>query len=284
MGDWSSWIGRRQVSQDMLTSGLLSRFRATIDSAATGDVAPQAIHWALCPPDTATADLDDDGHPRRTADTAAFLPPLPLPRRMWAASNLRFLAPLRTGTAIERQSVITDISEKHGSSGPLIFVQIAHDILADGQLAIQELQTIVYRAIAAAPSAMPPQLSPPDYTPGLADWDWHRCITPSPALLFRYSALTFNSHRIHYDAPYARDVESYPALVVHGPLSATLLLDLAARELGHNMLSRFSMQAKAPAFAGDPLHLVGKAKGRNITLAAINAAGQTIVAASAEMI
>ena len=273
MGEWSEWIGRTQEQEDTLTPALLKRFRATTDSDVTGDVAPQAIHWCLCLPEAATADLDGDGHPKR----GGFLPPVPLPRRMWASSKVEFHAPIVAGAAITRRSTITDVSEKQGSSGPLIFVQLDHQTSANSIVAVYEQQTLVYRE--GGTSA--PNPKPADITPDFADWDWHRSLIPCETLLFRFSALTFNSHRIHYDRPYAETEERYRDLVVHGPLTATLLIDLAARELGPNRLKSFSFRGESPAFAGETLHLVGRKQGEMITLAALGGDGRTVMSAQA---
>ncbi|MDZ3833615.1 MAG: MaoC family dehydratase N-terminal domain-containing protein [Sphingopyxis sp.] len=278
--DWTKWIGRRSTQRDLLTPATLARFRATIDSAERDDIAPQAIHWCLCLPDAPTAALGTDGHPRRTDDPDSFLPPIPLPRRMWAASDVRFHVPIRAGAAIDRQSAIAGIEEKRGSGGQLIFVEVMHDTHADGIHAVSERQTIVFREPAPVPS--PDMQAPaPVGTPDLSGWSWQRTLIPSEPMLFRYSALTFNSHRIHYDRPYATGEEGYRGLVVHGPLTATLLLDLAQRELGSNALSHFRMRAQAPAFAGEPLHLVGRRAETGWELAAIGADGRTVMTASA---
>jgi 3-methylfumaryl-CoA hydratase len=271
MGQWDAWIGREQIQSDVLTPGLLQRFRATIDSDMTGDIAAQGIHWCLCLPDAATAELGDDGHPTR----GGFMPPIPLPRRMWASSDVTFHAPLVSGVEVVRRSTITEIVEKSGASGPLIFVTLSHETFGDGNLAISERQSVVYRA---SPTATGPT-APTETRADLSRWPIHRNITPSEPLLFRYSALTFNSHRIHYDQPYATGVEGYRGLVVHGPLIATLLLDLAAREFGANTLKQFSMRAVSPALISEPLHLVGKNEGQNITLAAIGNDGRTVMSA-----
>ena len=281
MADWTAWIGRRITQQDGLTPAALARFRATIDSDATGDTARQAIHWCLCLPDAATAKLGPDGHPLREESPDSFMPPIPLPRRMWAASDVRFLAPIRAGAAIERTSTIAAISEKTGATGQLVFVEVSHETRADDVPAVMERQTIVFREAAPA-AAPPPPTRAPTGEPDLSEWSWRRDVLPSKAMLFRYSALTFNSHRIHYDLPYARDEEGYRGLVVHGPLTATLLLDLAQRELGSNALTAFTMRAQAPAFVGEPLYLVGRAKDGGWDMAAIGADGRTIMAAAAK--
>ncbi len=268
------WIGRAQVQTDILTPSLLARFRATLDTTDTGDVAPQGIHWCLCTPDTATAGLDIDGHPKR----GGFLPPIPLPRRMWASSKVVFYAPIVAGAAVERRSTITGIEEKTGGSGALVFVEVDHETSSDGTLAVRERQTLVYReASTAAPAPVGKG------TPALEGFQWHRSLTPAEALLFRYSALTFNSHRIHYDRPYATGEEGYRGLVVHGPLTATLLLDLAARDLGPNRLASFAFRGQSPALAGEVLHLVGKVDSAHVTLAALGSDGREIMTASAEV-
>ncbi len=271
---WDDWIGREQLQRDVLTPALLARFRATLDSDATGDIAPQGIHWCLCTPDTATAGLDVDGHPKR----GGFLPPVPLPRRMWASSTVAFHAPLRVGAIVERRSIIAGVKEKTGGSGPLVFVEIDHDTTSDGALAVSERQTIVYRE--ASTSAPAPRGSG---APVLSGYAWHRQLTPATPLLFRYSALTFNSHRIHYDLPYATAEEGYRGLVVHGPLTASLLLDLAARELGENRLAGFAFRGVSPAIADEPLHLVGTIDGAALKLAALGSDGREVMAATAEV-
>ncbi|MBX9858101.1 MAG: MaoC family dehydratase N-terminal domain-containing protein [Sphingomonas sp.] len=275
MGAWDAWIGGEETRADQLTPALLARFRATIDSEATGDTAPQGIHFCLCTPDTATGYLDADGHPRR----GGLLPPVPLPRRMWASSKIDFLSPIPAGAAITRQSTVADIQEKTGTAGALVFVTIEHLTHAEGVAAVREEQTIVYRAASTDAPAPRPADQPVD----LSDWPWRRPLTPGPTLLFRYSALTFNSHRIHYDLPYAVEEECYRGLVVHGPLTATLLLDLVAREIGHNRLRHFAFRGAAPAFAGEPLHLVGRQTGDAITLSALGGDGRTIMTADAAL-
>lgn len=267
------WIGREMIQHDVLTPGLLQRFRATIDSDDVGEPAPQGAHWCLCLPDAHTEALGIDGHPKR----GGFLPPIALPRRMWASSSVEFHGPIDAGANIERRSVIADVAEKQGGSGLLVFLSIDHNTLAGGSLAVTERQVIVYREFSHTLPA--PQGTG---TPDLTSWHWHRRLVPSEALLFRYSALTFNSHRIHYDLPYATAEEGYRGLVVHGPLMATLLLDLAGRELGANRLSRFAFRGNSPAFAGEALHLVGRADGKAITMAALGADGRTIMSAEAE--
>lgn len=280
MSSWDGWIGRSIVQHDRLTPAALARFRATIDSEAAGDVAAQAIHWCLCLPDAPTATLGPDGHPLRHDDPGSFMPPIPLPRRMWAASDICFRSPIAAGAAIARTSTVAAIREKTGGTGQLVFVEVEHETRADDVVAVQERQTIVFRAPAAA--AAPAPEPAPTGEADLSGWTWRRDILPTEAMLFRYSALTFNSHRIHYDLPYTTGEEGYRGLVVHGPLTATLLLDLAQRALGANALTNFTMRAQAPAFAGETIHLVGRAKGDAWEMAAIGPDGRTIMAAEAK--
>jgi 3-methylfumaryl-CoA hydratase len=275
MGAWDSWIGRTITQRDRLTPALLHRFRATLDSEETGDIAPQAIHWLLCTPEAATAQLGIDGHPQRGDRPDSFFPPVPLPRRMWASSKVEFVAPISVNAEIERTSTIAAISEKDGSTGKLVFVDVAHETRANDALAVSENQTLVYREATTAK----PNPAPPIVEPNFGEWHFHRTITPNEALLFRFSAITFNTHRIHYDAPYATGEEGYRGLVVHGPLMSSLLLDLAGREFGHNTLKSYSFRAQSPAFANEPLHLVGRREGNAVTFAALGGDGRTCLSA-----
>ena len=199
---------------------------------------------------------------------------------MWASSKVQFLAPLRIGTHIERRSKIASVTAKSGASGPLVFVDIAHETHADGALAVREIQSLVYRdPPPAGTPAAPPAPGPEVFDH--AGWDAHRALTPAEPLLFRFSALTFNSHRIHYDAPYAANVEGYRGLVVHGPLTATLLLDLARRERGDNVLRSFAFCGLSPAIAGEMLHLVMRSKDAAFELGAYASDGREVIRASA---
>ncbi|MFM5923002.1 MAG: MaoC family dehydratase N-terminal domain-containing protein [Novosphingobium sp.] len=275
-----AWIGREEQRTDVIGPEAAQRWLATLDRDAPGDdTLPQAFHWCLCLPDAPSASLGADGHPLRDDSPNSFLPPLPdLPRRMWASSAVEFLAPLKIGDAIVRTSQVLAVTEKNGSSGRLVFVEVQHETATEAGLAVREVQSLVYRAPAApgTPPA-PPPLGSARFDP--ASWTAHRTITPNEALLFRFSALTFNSHRIHYDLPYARDEENYRGLVVHGPLTATLLLDLAQRQLGDNAAARFSFKGLSPAIAGEPLHLVMRPGEGGHEMAAFADDGRQIVAA-----
>lgn len=283
MGQWDAWIGRTFAQKDRLTPALLQRFRATLDTPGDAPTAPQGIHWALCTPDAATAQLGIDGHPRRSENPESFFPPIPLPRRMWASSKVEFLAPLTVDAEIERRSSIAAIAEKSGSTGRLAFIDVAHETRAGGALALREVQTLVYREAANAAAQPAPADSGGSPRTSDADWQFERTIVPSPTLLFRFSAITFNSHRIHYDWPYATGEEGYPGLVVHGPLMACLLLDLAQHEFGSNCMKSFSFRAHSPGIAGAALRLAGRRDGDALSLVALDSAGRTILSAAASL-
>lgn len=273
MEDWPAWVGREERRTDRLDPALAARWLATMDLPAQGRGAlPQGIHFCLCTPDAATARLGEDGHPARSDSPGSFFPPVPLPRRMWAASAIEFHAPIAIDAGIERNSRIASVTPKSGRSGEMVFVEVLHETLADGSLAVRETQTLVYRQAAATDAPLQP---PPggDAKFAAAEWQAHRAIVPGEPLLFRFSALTFNSHRIHYDLPYARDIERYRGLVVHGPLMASLLLQLAGP------LQRFAFRAVSPAIVGDPLHLVMREQGGAITLGAFAGDGRQVVSA-----
>ena len=279
--NFNEWIGREAHATDRLDEGLAARWLATFDLPPPHPaIMPQGIHFALCTPEAPTAKLGEDGHPARDDSPDSFLPPFPMPRRMWASSKMQFLAPIAIGAVIDRTSRVASVSEKSGGSGRLAFVDVEHVTKANGTIAVIETQTLVYRD-AAAPDA---PLSPPPPGVGTFDpagWEAHRCLTPDPRLLFRYSALTFNTHRIHYDAPYAQAIERYRGLVVHGPLTASLLLQLAASELGENRLRTFQFRGLSPAIAGEPLHLVMRKGDGGYELAAFASDGRQVTAASA---
>jgi 3-methylfumaryl-CoA hydratase len=281
MSDWQAWIGREEVRCDRVDPQALARWLATLDrEQPEGGLVPQAYHWCLCLPDAPTAALGPDGHPLRDDGPGSFLPPVPLPRRMWASSKVEFLAPLMADNAVERRSRIASVTEKSGSSGQLVFVDLVHETSGPAGLAVREVQSLVYRAAAepGTPPA-PPPLGDGRFDP--APWTAHRVVVPNEALLFRFSALTFNSHRIHYDAPHARDAENYRGLVVHGPLTATLLLDLARRELGDNALRSFAFRGLSPAICGETLHLVMRGSDGNYELGAFAPDGRQVMSATA---
>ena len=247
-----SWIGRCEELHDIVTSAPVRGLAATLDRdeapAAAGDALPPCWHWLFFLPMHRQSELGPDGHAQR----GGFLPPVPLPRRMWAGSQLQFHAPLRVGQAITRRSRIADVRLKPGRTGPLVFVNVEHTVHADGQLAIAERHDIVYRGLPVPGEPTPAGLPAP------LGAQWSRWIEPDDVLLFRYSALTFNGHRIHYDRRYVTDVEGYPGLIVHGPLIATLLLDLLHRALPAAQVAAFSFKAMKPVFDVAPFQVCGR--------------------------
>ncbi len=283
MSDWSDWIGRKMRATDRLDPALAARWCATFDRDAPPDEAmPQGIHLCLCTPEARTGQLGEDGHPLRDDSPTSFLPPIPLPRRMWASSAMQFHGPIAIGASIERISRIASVQAKSGRRGDMVFVEVDHETSADGRLAVNERQSIVYlEALAGDAPLSPPANSGDIFDP--SGWDVQRIVHPDERLLFRYSALTFNTHRIHYDRPYAREVERYRGLVVHGPLTASLLLQLAAEHHGENRLTRFAFRGVSPAIAGEPLHLVMRGEGGTIELGAFASDGRQVTKASASL-
>jgi 3-methylfumaryl-CoA hydratase len=244
------WIGRTEKASDIVTAQLVRGLRATlfmeIGAPKPGDVAPFTTHWCLAQPVYPMSELGPDGHPTR----GGFLPPVPLPRRMWAGGELEFIDTLRVGDEATRTSRISDVTMKTGSTGILCFVSVEHVITTPRGTAIRERQDIVYRDISAAQPAAPAKAPPP---PPVAK---HReSHMADPVLLFRYSALTFNGHRIHYDRDYAVREEQYPGLVVHGPLLATLMVRAACEARQDASIQSFSFRAGSPIFDIDDFHV-----------------------------
>ena len=266
------WIGRSSLAHDVVSARMVAEFRAMLDlpAAEEAEPAPPAIHWCLAPQVARARDLGSDGHPAR----GGFLPPVPLPRRMWAGGTLELFDPFRVGDRVERRSRIADVTAKTGRTGSLCFVAVEHDYGTTRGPALRERHDIVYRPIAPA-SARPPAPAPPGPEPA-----HRREVEADPVLLFRYSALTFNGHRIHYDRAYASGQELYPGLVVHGPLQVTLLLDLAT-ELAGRRPSHFAFRAVAPLFDGAAFSLNAGALADRFELWVADAAGQRTMAATA---
>jgi 3-methylfumaryl-CoA hydratase len=244
---YRDWIGREERASDIVTPELVRRYLATLDlpmdEPRVGDFAPSGLHWCLAPPVVAQDRLGPDGHPAR----GGFLPPVALPRRMWAGGELLFHSPIRIGDAVQRLSRIEDVKLKQGRTGPLCFITVRHILGVDGVVAVEERQDIVYRGGEALISAASGGASQKP--------SWSKSVDASETRLFRYSALTFNGHRIHYDRRYCQEVEGYPGLVVHGPLQATLLL-LFATELRAGRPPRsFSFRSVATIFGGTNFRL-----------------------------
>jgi 3-methylfumaryl-CoA hydratase len=259
LAHWRQWIGRTERRTDLVTAAPIAALAATLDQPGPeplpGSPAPALAHWLYFLPVAAQGALGPDGHPQR----GGFLPPVPLPRRMWAGGRLDFLHPLHVGDEVERVSRIMNVDAKAGRSGTLVFVTVRHEVSNARGLAIAEEHDIVYRD-APSPSPLPDApATEPLSAPGGESFS--RALEPDAVLLFRYSALTFNGHRIHYDRPYATEAEGYPGLVVHGPLLATLLVDLLHRERPHARLRRFAFTALRPVFDTHPIRLCGRDEG-----------------------
>jgi 3-methylfumaryl-CoA hydratase len=265
------WIGREEVRTDIVTAAPVSALAATLDIDASypeaGDPLPPLWHWLYFLPIHRQSELGADGH----AERGGFLPPVDLPRRMWAGGRLEFHAPLRIGERITRTSRITDVRFKEGRTGPLVFVLVRHEIAGAAGVAITEEHDIVYRGHSGAASLR---------RPAPADAPWERAVHPDDVLLFRYSALTFNGHRIHYDRRYATEIEGYPGLVVHGPLLATLLADLVRRNMPSARAKRFEFRAASPVFDTGDFRLCGKPAGEVIQLWVRDAAGDLAMEAA----
>jgi len=269
--EFSAWVGRREEASDVLEPARSNALRAALGDPSpleSGAALPLLHHWLyfwdVRPPEG----LGEDGHPAR----GGFLPPVPLPRRMWAGGRLRFQKPIRLGERVARVSTILKVEAKSGRSGNLVFVTVQHKLSGAEGLAIVEEQDIVYREAAAPGSIIAPQGdAEPSSTP------WRRDVFPDTVLLSRYSALTMNGHRIHYDRPYAINEEAYPALVVHGPLQATLLLDLAARNLDRPVAT-FDFRGQSPAFDGATLHVCGEPTEAGASLWTEQRGGKNMVA------
>jgi 3-methylfumaryl-CoA hydratase len=237
------WIGRSHQAADIVTAQLVKGLRATlfqeIGEPKPGDAAPFTVHWCLAPQVYPMSELGPDGHPTR----GGFLPPVPLPRRMWAGGELEFFDALRVGDEVTRTSRIADVTMKTGSTGVLCFVSVDHLVTTPRGMAIRERQDIVYRDIPTAPAPAKPAPAPPVAK--------HReSHMADPVLLFRYSALTFNGHRIHYDRDYVTKVEGYPGLIFHGPLQAAFIVELAARLHGGTAPKKLDYRGLQPLFEG----------------------------------
>ncbi|MET0981965.1 MAG: MaoC family dehydratase N-terminal domain-containing protein [Telluria sp.] len=270
------WVGKTQVLHETVRPEVAAALAATLDepdAPREGDPLPPLWHWTNFNAVVPWSQLGEDGHPKR----GGFLPPVPLPRRMWAGGRFVFHAPVPIGAQVARTSTIASVSSKEGSTGRLVFVTVRHDITRDGELAITEEHDIVYRDLPAPGSAPPPPKAAP------RDARWSRTIVPDPVLLFRYSALTFNGHRIHYDRTYVTEVEGYPGLIVHGPLIATLLVGLVRRELPDASLAQFRFRALAPLFDTEAFTVCGapSADGSTINLWAQNSRGELAMQAEA---
>ena len=273
-----TWEGRSETLRDDITAAPVRNLSATLDRddplPAAGTVLPPLWHWLYFLPSARQSEIGPDGHPRR----GGFLPPVPLPRRMWAGGRLQWQAPLRVGEAVERTSRIASVTHKAGRTGDLVFVLVRHEVKNAQGVALTEEHDIVYRAAAQPGDPVPPPQAAPK------DAAWSREIVPDDVLLFRYSALTFNGHRIHYDRKYVTEVEGYPGLIVHGPLIATLLADLARRQKPGAVLRSFSFKAIRPTFDLHPFRVCGQptADGKGAQLWAQDHEGRLTMQAEAQ--
>ncbi|WP_448167741.1 FAS1-like dehydratase domain-containing protein [Burkholderia ambifaria] len=268
----------QQVATDVISAERAVALAATLDHPtvpAAGDALPPAWHWLYFWSIAPQAELGPDGHPRK----GGFLPDLGLPRRMWAGGRLTFERPLPIGAIATRTSRVLSVERKEGRSGTLGFVTVEHVIEAAGEVAIREEHDIVYRGAAAPGTVAPPPKAASEHA------QWRRDITPDEVMLFRYSALTFNGHRIHYDRTYVRDVEGYPDLVVHGPLISTLLLDLVTRSLPGATISEYAYRAVRPTFLGHRFSVCGRLAddGKTVELWANDHDGWLTMSASATL-
>jgi 3-methylfumaryl-CoA hydratase len=263
------WIGKTTEASDIVTAHLVMGLRATlfqeIGEPETGDAAPCTTHWCLAQPVFSMSQLSQDGHPTR----GGFLPPVPLPRRMWAGGELQFFDALRVGDEAKRISRISDVTMKTGSTGVLCFVAVEHEITTPRGTAIRERHDIVYRDISSAAPATPAKAPPAP--PAAKHRESHMA---DPVLLFRYSALTFNGHRIHYDRDYVTKVEGYPGLVFHGPLQASFIVELAAKLHGGTPPKKLSYRGIQPLFEGSEFSVNANDTSAGMELWTANSTGQ----------
>jgi 3-methylfumaryl-CoA hydratase len=276
LGHLRQWIGRTSEDSDIVTAQLVKGLRATlfmeIGEPKRGDGAPFTVHWCLAQPVYPMSELGPDGHPTR----GGFLPPVPLPRRMWAGGELEFLDALRVGDETTRTSRISDVTMKTGSTGVLCFVSVEHVVKTPRGIAIRERQDIVYRDVSTGQS---PATTKPAAPPPVAQ---HReSHMADPVLLFRYSALTFNGHRIHYDRDYVTRVEGYPGLIFHGPMQAALLVEFAAKLHGGTAPKKFSYRGLQPLFEGSEFSVNTNRTDNGMELWTANSAGQPTMKATA---
>lgn len=267
------WVGRQERAADSVPPMAARQMAATLSRGsrvpADGEELPLLWHWLCFPAIADGHELGADGHPAR----GHFLPPVPLPRRMWAAGRLALHRTPRVGEPLHRVSTIADVSAKDGRSGPLVFVTVKHEIEADGRPCITEWQDIVYRDAAQPGSDTGAVLA--------ADAALRETVPVDATMLFRYSALTFNGHRIHYDRDYATGVEGYPGLVVHGPLVATLLAEMLGRQAMTGPVRRFEFRAMRPLFDFDAVTLCAQARDGQVSLWARNGSGHLAMSATA---
>ena len=306
--DDAAWQPVTETLDDLVPAGAAAALHGLLDAEgpapSAGDPLPPLWHWLAFLPRVPQRELGEDGHPR----VGTFLPPIGLGRRrMYAGGQFELGGALPVGATLQRESVVSSVEEKSGRSGSLVFVTVRHELRAPsgssaGPAAVVEHQDLVYRAMPAPPAGGAPAAETTDGGPpdpeAEQDWTWTWTLSPDPTLLFRFSALTYNAHRIHYDRTYATTAEGYPGLVVHGPLQAVALAELCRRFLPHRRLTSFRFRALRPAFDGHALRFCGRlaaaaraggpdggeGEGEAIDLAAIDHEGHVTMRASARLI
>ena len=270
----SQWVGSKQTTKETISVEPLYRMRATLDlepkTMRDGEVVPELWHWAYFLKPARASELGRDGH----TGLGEFMPPIPLPRRMWAGGHVKFSAPLWVGELARRESTVRDVRIKQGRTGILCFVEVEHIIIVGDEVKLIEINNIVYRDMQQPGdnNTQAPEVP--------VDALWTRELKPDSTLLFRYSALTFNGHRIHYDLDYCQQEEGYPGLVVHGPLTATLLIEMLKHQNPGKSLASCDFRAFSPLFGDAPFTLNGQTDGTDANLWAANPQGRLAMKAT----
>ena len=276
--NYSDWIGSQEHRDDDITVSSVQAILNVLDDVTTvfgnGDKLPPLWHWFFFLPRAPMGEIGSDGHPKR----GGFLPPVTLPRRMFAGARMSFHSNLIIGQPATRDGEVIAVQEKKGGTGTLVFVTVRYRVIQSGRLCVEEEQDIVYREPGGPVPAPTPIAGVPRPMPGA----WVQTVTPTPVLLFRFSAITFNSHRIHYDRPYALQEENYPGLVVQGPLVATLLMNLVRLHTKRAVVG-YSFRGQLPLFDTQPFYLVGQLSGDTVTLEAQGPDGKSCMTAKAEL-
>lgn len=274
----TDWIGSKEVREEIISEFPARGAAATLDldgeQMTQGSPLPPLWHWFYFLPTAPRSQIDRDGHPKR----GGFFPPVTLPRRMFAGARTKFLQPITIGEPAVREGEVLNVAEKSGKAGQLVFVTVRYRIKQDGEVRVEEEQDIVYKE----PGRPIPAPEPLDSMPEVPAGAWVKDVTPDTVLLFRFSALTFNAHRIHYDRPYALQEEGYPGLVVHGPLTAVMLAWLTLESSGKR-IAKFSFQGRAPLFDLHPFRLIGQPVGDAVALEARGPDGNIAMQATAEL-
>lgn len=271
--NFAAWIGQQQIQTDFCNPRQVAMLQAILNQHdATPDILPSLYHWCYFLPIVNQSEMDEDGHPKK----GGFLPPIPYPKRMWAGGRLQFLAPICLNHSIRRVSEISNIQFKHGKSGNMYFVTVKHQIFSEDQLCIIEEQDLVYREASNQVQTQRPQAAAVEQK----SYSYRKQIPVDSVSLFRYSAVTFNAHRIHYDRQFCTEVEGYPGLVVHGPLLATLLIHVFKQENPDKVIERFDFRAIRPVFDFNDFYICGDIHDQDGQLWIEHADGQTAMQAT----